>query len=187
MGLGRFSYDRIMTYVFYFVLFFCVTLPAWAQPNSADTDPAPQGSEAPFEAGFHLGNLLPNQIDGLTEIIGLGGVRAGVRLAPLTYAEAGLTMGNGEGAEWKNAQIDLRMDIPVENLVGIAYIGADMIYFKGAGHSEKLIFGGHAGGGIQMPLTGIGWFRSEMKFGFSPGTSLYIGFGFVFRIGGGAA
>lgn len=153
-----------------------------AQPNPDASLPA--GSDAPFEMGFHLGYLLPNQIDGVTEIMGLGGVRGGYRLAPFTYAEAGVIMGNGEGAEWKNVHLDIRMDIPVENLVGVAYVGADSIYYKGAGRNTKLIFGGHAGGALMMPMSSVAWFRSDMKFGFSPGTSLYIGFGIVFRIGG---
>ena len=140
------------------------------------------GTDALYELGIHLGNLLPNQIDGMTEIIGLGGARGAFRLSPGTYAEAGIIMGNGEGAQWKNIHADLRMDIPVENLVGIAYIGADSIYYKGDGRGTKLVFGGHAGGGIQLPLTGLAWLRGDMKFGFSPGTSLYIGIGIVARL-----
>jgi hypothetical protein len=141
------------------------------------------GANALYEGGFHLGKLLPNQIGGVTEIMSLGGARAALRLAPNTYAEAGMILGNGHGAEWKNTHLDIRMDIPVENLVGVATIGADMVYYKGVGTSEKIIFGGHAGAGIQMPLSGGVWFRSDMKFGFSPGTSLYIGFGLMFRLG----
>jgi hypothetical protein len=47
-----------------------------------------------------------------------------------------------------------------------------------------LVFGGHAGGGLQVHLAGSVWFRGDMKFGFSPGTSLYVGFGLVYRAGG---
>jgi hypothetical protein len=157
---------------------------AFAQKSDAGgVGDKPQGYDAPVEFGFHLGNLLPNQISGVTEIMGLGGVRAGLRLGPESYAEAGFIAGNGEGVEWKNAHIDIRMDIPVENLVGIAYVGADSVFFQGNGHGNKLIFGGHAGGGIMGHLSGSCWFRGDMKFGFSPGTSLYIGVGLVFRLG----
>lgn len=152
---------------------------ALAQPEEKSSTP---GGDAIYEAGFHVGNLLPNQIDGATEIMGLGGVRAGFRFSPLSYAEFGLITGNGEGVEWKNAHIDVRMDIPIENLVGVAYVGGDTIYYKGVGQSTKLVFGGHAGGGIQTHLSGLMWFRADMKFGFSPGTSLYIGMGLVLRI-----
>lgn len=158
---------------------------AFAQPDAGGSK-AP-GSDALYEAGFHLGNLLPNQIDGVTEIISIGGARAGFRIAPESYVEAGMIMGNGEGVEWKNLHLDIRMDIPVENLVGIAYLGADSTYYQGVGRGTKLIFGGHAGGGIQAHVSGSVWFRGDMKFGFSPGTSLYIGAGFVFRLGGGGS
>ena len=157
-------------------------MPASARADDGRDDLT--GAKAKYELGFHLGNLLPNKIDGLTEITSLGGVRGGFRIAPQTFAEVGLIMGNGNGAEWKNAHIDIRMDIPVENLVGLAYIGGDTIYYKGIDGHSHLVFGGHAGGGIQVALSSALWFRSEMKFGFSPGTSLYVGFGLVFRFGG---
>lgn len=140
------------------------------------------GGDAAFEFGFHLGNLLPNQINGVTEIMGLGGVRMGFRLAPQAYVEGGFIAGNGGGQEWKNAHVDLRMDIPVETLVALAYLGADSYYFKGPQTDTRLIFGGHVGGGVQAHLAGSAWFRGDMKFGFSPGTSLYLGFGIVWRI-----
>lgn len=144
------------------------------------------GSNARYELGAHVGNLLPNRIDGVTEILGLGGVRAGIRIASMAFAEAGLIMGNASGVEWKNAHIDARIDIPVENLVGMAYVGADTYYYKGADGISHTVFGGHAGGGIQALITGALWVRGDMKFAFSPGTSLYVGFGLMFRFGGGS-
>lgn len=164
-----------------FALVLC-TLGLFPQAHAQEEKEDLAGDKVKYELGFHLGNLLPNQISGLTEITGLGGVRGGMRIAPLTYAEAGIIMGNGNDAEWKNLHMDVRMDMPVETLVGIAYVGLDTNYYKGKGQGTQTIFGGHAGGGIQVPLTGNVWFRSEMKFGFSPGTSLYVGFGLVLRM-----
>ena len=143
------------------------------------------GDNATYEMGFNIGTLLPNQIDGVTEIMGLGGVSGGFRFAPLTYLEGGLIAGNGNGVNWKDAHADIRIDIPIEHLVGIAYVGADTIYYTGNDNSDHLIFGGHLGGGIQAALSGQLWFRSDMKFSFSPGTSLYVGFGLVLRTAGG--
>lgn len=155
---------------------------AFAQPEGGDGAGGGGDNESVFEAGFHLGNLLPNQIGGVTEIMGLGGARMAVRMSPGAYFETGIIMGNGEGQKWKNIHADFRMDVPIESMVALAYVGADATYFSGQGRSDKLIFGGHAGGGIQMKLGGSVWFRSDMKFGFSPGTSLYIGFGLSFRL-----
>lgn len=147
----------------------------------APEGPDETGANVGFEVGAHLGNLLPNQVAGLTEITGLGGVRAGYRLGPMGFLEGGVVTGKGNGAEFTNAHISLRMDIPVENIVGTAFIGPDITYYKGEGQSKKLLGGGHVGGGVMALLGGTVWFRSDMKFTVNPGTSLYIGFGIVFR------
>jgi hypothetical protein len=154
---------------------------AWGQ---ADGGTDVSGSKALYELGFDLGNLLPNQIDGVSQIMGLGEVRGGVRFAPMSYVEGGLIMGNGNGVQWKNLHVDARMDIPVDNLVGFAYLGVDSTYYRGDNANSHLIFGGHAGGGVQIAIAGDVWIRGDMKFGLSPGNSLYIGLGFVFRFGG---
>ena len=169
-----------LIYVILLASSFTATLSTWAQGTQST---GPQGADAPIEFGVHMGNLLPNQITGVEEIMGLGGLRMGLRLAPRSYFEAGLISGNGEGVEWKNAHADIRLDIPIDSLVGIAYVGADTNYYKGNGHSTKMIFGGHAGGGIQAHVAGSAWVRGDMKFSISPGTSLYIGIGLVFRLG----
>lgn len=162
------------------------SMSVWAAPDGGPDSPEDTtGTNSRYEMGFQIGNLLPNQIPGVTEILGLGGVRGGLRIAKLTYAEAGLIMGNGSGVEWKNAHIDARMDIPVENLVGFAYLGVDSIYYKGSDGETRTNFGGHAGGGIQALLSGALWVRGDMKFSFSPGTSLYVGVGVMFRFGAG--
>lgn len=164
---------------FSLLLFSCA---AMAQAEGGEDT---SGRDARYELGAHVGNLLPNRIDGVTEIIGLGGVRAGVRIAPLAFAETGVIMGNASGVEWKNVHLDARIDIPVENLVGMAYVGADAYYYKGADQVQHTVFGGHVGGGIQALITGALWVRGDMKFSFSPGTSLYVGFGLMARFGAG--
>lgn len=166
------------------LLFSCAL---WAAEEGSPGGERAAGTNARYELGAHVGNLLPNHIDGVTEILGLGGFRGAMRIAPLTYAEAGMILGNGNGVEWKNVHVDVRMDIPVENLVGVAYVGFDTLYYKGNDGETRTGFGGHAGGGIQALLSGALWVRGDMKFGFSPGTSLYVGFGLVFRFGGGAS
>ncbi|MGE4130887.1 MAG: hypothetical protein AB7F86_04580 [Bdellovibrionales bacterium] len=156
---------------------------AWAQAEGGAGGAPGGGDKNPnFEIGIHLGNLLPNQIDGVTEIMGLGGARMAMRMGPASYFETGIIMGNGEGQSWKDIHGDFRMDIPVENMVALAYVGADAVYYQGQGRGSKLTFGGHAGGGAQLKMSGSAWFRADMKFGFNPGTSLYIGFGISWRL-----
>jgi len=138
-----------------------------------------------YEAALMIGSLLPNQINGITEIMGLGGVRGGVRIAPAGWWEFNLNMGNGSGQEWRDASTDIRMDIPVENLVAIAFLGLDVVQYQGQGASEVIDFGGHVGGGIQANIGGDIWLRTDMKFQFNPGTSLMIGLSVMWRFGGG--
>lgn len=155
----------------------CFSTESFAQAQVDET-----GANVLLEFGAHLGNLLPNQITGLSEITGMGGVRAGYRLGPMGFVEGGATVGRGDGAEIINSHLSVRMDIPVENIVGTAFLGPDLTYYKGAGQSGKYYGGGHIGGGIMALMGGSLWFRSDMKFTVNPGTSLYIDFGFVFRM-----
>lgn len=164
------------------LLGFLLSLPLSVVAQSEDAGSA-VGSDASYELGFHLGELLPNQVRGVTEIMGLGGARLGFRIAPLTYFETGLIFGNGEGQEWRDAHGSFRIDFPVQNLVGIGLVGADATYFSSTSHSSRVIFGGHVGGGVQAHLIGSCWFRGDMKFSFSPGTNLYFGFGLLWRLG----
>jgi hypothetical protein len=158
--------------------------PAGANGGGGDGGAAVSASGT-YEVGMHLGTLLPNQIGGVSEIMSLGGIRGGVRIAQQGWWESGLITGNGEGQTWRNIHTDIRMDIPYENLVGIAGVGLDIIQFSGPSTSSTLDFGGHVNLGVQANLGGSIWFRTDMKFGFSPGTSLYIGFGLTYRGGAG--
>lgn len=155
---------------------------AWGQAEGGGKGGAGGDKDSAFELGFHVGELLPNQIEGVTEIMGLGGIRTAIRLNPGSYFEAGFITGNGEGQEWKNIEASIRMDVPIENFLALAYVGADNYYYQGRGTGHKLVFGGHAGGGLMAHLSGSTWFRTDMKFAFSPGTSLYFGFGIQWRL-----
>lgn len=151
-------------------------------PGGNEGDDGPPGN---YEFGFHLGQLLPNQIEGVSEIMSLGGVRGGMRIAKQGWFEAGFMMGNEDDQTWREITTSIRMDIPVENLVGIASIGLDVLQYRGPGQSLTFGIGGFAGGGIQTSIGGPLLFRAEMLFGFNPGTTLYLGFGFTYRLGEG--
>ncbi len=138
MGLWGFGYHYHMPRIaIYFLIIFLLLIgtSVWAQEGGGDS--------SNFELGFHMGSLLPNQIEGVTEMIGLVGARTGIRYGHDSFVEAGIITGNGGGAEWKNAHVDLRMDIPVQALVGIAYVGLDAMYYSGVNTDTKLMFGGH--------------------------------------------
>lgn len=152
---------------------------AWAQNEGGDT-----GQNIQYEAGALIGSLLPNQISGITEIMGLGGARVGYRLNSSVMGEAGAVMGNGHGAQFKDVFMSFRVDVPVENLVGILYVGPDLVYFRGNGSKKDAIqIGGHVGGGVMAHAGGSLWVRADMKFNVKPGTSMYLSLSLMFRFG----
>ncbi|MCB0363565.1 MAG: hypothetical protein KDD35_12635 [Bdellovibrionales bacterium] len=154
---------------------------AWAQGRPLEGDVS---KDINSEFGFHLGNLLPAQIEGVTEIMPQWGVRGGYRFRD-AFVETGLIAGNARGAEWANLHLSLRGDFPIEGLVGTVFIGIDGTQYKGAGNQAKVFGGGHLGGGVMAEVSPTVWFRADMKLNVNPGTSLYIGCGFVFRFKGG--
>jgi hypothetical protein len=156
------------------VFLFAVSGRAWAQADA--------GSSSTYEIGFHLGDLLPNQIPGVTEIMGMGGLRGGYRLSPVAVSELGFTTGNGDGAQYKNIDFGLRLDMPLDTLVGFVLLGVDITNYKGVGADPVTAGGGHIGGGIMTSLGGSVWIRSDMKFVFNPGISMYIDFSLLFRL-----
>lgn len=140
------------------------------------------GQDTNYEGGIVIGDLLPSQIPGLTEITGVGGVRGGYRLTPMAVAEAAFIAGNGSGAEYKNLAASVRLDVPIESFVGFMVVGLDITNYKGAGLGAKTFGGGHMGGGIMTQLGGALWIRSDMKFTFNPGISMNLNFSLLFRI-----
>lgn len=175
----------LMTSAMTMLALFCFSAMGQAEGAGADSTHGLGGGD--YEAALMIGSLLPNQISGVTEIMGVGGVRGGVRIAPAGWWELGLSMGNGSGQSWRNATTDLRMDIPIENLVAIAFLGLDVVQYEGPNSGSTIDFGGHVGGGIQANIGGDIWLRTDMKFQFNPGTSLMIGLSVMWRFGGGGA
>ena len=139
------------------------------------------GANVIYEFAPSGGQILPNQIPGMTEIIGLGGARFGFRMAPRVFFDTGFMSGNGEGVQYRNVFGSVRVDIPVETLVGVVFLGADALNYQGVDKDLKTFGGGHVGGGVQALLGGSVWFRSNMKFNINPGTAMIIDFGLSFR------
>ncbi len=147
------------------------------------------GGNVGSEMGFHVGRLLPDQINGLTEIISGWGVRYGLK-TNRGFIELGGNFHSGEGSTYNTLSVSMRGDIPVESLVAEVFAGIDLVQISTPLMGESSYMGGgHVGGGIMALVGGDVWFRSDMKFNVNPGTSLYIGFGFEIRFaeGGGGA
>ncbi|MDZ4662152.1 MAG: hypothetical protein SGJ18_11100 [Pseudomonadota bacterium] len=149
--------------------------------NENRKDNAEIGQNVGSEWGFHLGSFLPNQIDGITEILPMWGLRYGFK-TKRGFIEAGADFSKAMGTRFSSLSLGVRGDIPVQSLVGHVSLGLDIhqVIPPDTEHTTYL-GGGHVGGGIMALVGGDVWFRTDMKFNFNPGTSLYIGFGFIFR------
>ncbi|MBT4762289.1 MAG: hypothetical protein HOO06_11365 [Bdellovibrionaceae bacterium] len=151
----------------------------FVQPVFAQDEAA---GEKGLEYGFHMGRLLPNQVDGATEILPLWGLRVGYALpGGGPTVESGVILGSGEGVNWSGLELSMRTEMKIEDLVGIIYVGADVTRYEGIGQSANVYGGGHVGGGVMSQIGRSTWVRVDMKFMATPGTSLYINVGLLFR------
>lgn len=153
------------------------SLTAWGQAGN---------DGGPHELHLFMGNVLPNGVDGADEIFPLSGIRYSIAMSEdsMGYYELGGVFGNGEGVSWQGAFASLRMDVPVETLVGFAYLGLDFTNYEGNGTEEQQRGGGHVGGGMMTLIGGNCSVRFDMKLNSKPGTSLFFSLGLSFELGG---
>jgi len=160
--------------IYLFLFVFALSFKLQAQEKPSET------SSQGFEYGLHIGKLLPNDISGITEIIPLWGARLGHSWSRY-HLEAGYMSGSDLGVEWSNAHFGLRLDLPIEQLVGFVTFGADLQRYKPLNESTSVTSGGYFGGGILSKIDPDIWFRIDMKFNVKPGTSMYFGLGIMIR------
>lgn len=160
-------------------------------PLASNGQEAPGGgAAAPIgaEYSFHVGSLLPNQIDGVTEILPSVGLRYA---APMSFGvvDLGFTNAHAHGVDYKLISVSFRGDLaPMPDLIALFYGGPDFHYYSRVNETRRVTqWGFHVGSGVEMHLGGPMYMRADMKFNMNPGTSLYIGFGFAIRVpdGGG--
>lgn len=167
----------VSTRVFILILLGLLIVPAsgFAQESG--------GGEGGSEVSIYLGSMLPNQIEGVTEILPVFGGRYGMHTASVGVLEFGLSNSHAEGVDFTTLSASLRADLPaIDQFVGIVYGGLDVNYYRPVTSSERRTETGlHVGSGLLMHISDTLWLRSDLKFAVSPGTSLSILFGFVFR------
>ncbi len=132
---------------------------------------------APSQVGVFLGNMLPNNVPGMDEITPLWGFRYSHPLGSMVYAEGGGVFSHSNGVDWKGAFASLRMDVPLETMIAMAYLGLDYTNYSGEGQKTTNKGGGHAGGGVMSLIGGNIYMRFDMKLNSQPGTSLYFALG----------
>lgn len=156
------------------------SLTAWGQAGN---------DGGPHEFNFFMGNVLPNGVDGAEEIFSLSGLRYSMAMSEegQGFYEFGGVFGNGDGVRWQGAFASLRMNVPVETMVGFAYLGLDYTNYETSTTSKTQTGGGHVGGGLMTLIGGNCSMRFDMKLNSKPGTSLYFSLGLSFELGGDGA
>lgn len=134
-----------------------------------------------LEWGLHTGPLLPNQFEGVTEIMPGWGARVGFPQRK-AFVEVGGFSARAYGVSIYNGSISYRGDVTVDTLTGIFYAGLDLYHITPAGETGHTDGGGHIGAGLMTLIGDVAWFRADMKLNLNPGTALYIGFGITFRL-----
>ncbi len=139
-----------------------------------------QDASQSSEYSFHLGPYLPNQIEGVTEILPTWGLRYGLK-SGAKVIEFGLSNARAKGTIYNIASVGLRGQLPLEDLFALFTIGLDAHYYLPPQEKEYRFVGGtHLGSGIMAEVGPGIWLRTDMKFTFNPGVALYFGFGFMF-------
>lgn len=152
-------------------------------PTDAAAQAGGGGGAGGSEFSLFIGSLLPNQIDGVTEILPVFGGRYGIPTSRVGVAEFGFGNTHAEGVDFTTLSGSLRADLPaIDQFVGFVYGGFDISYFRPAGSEDrKTDTGLHVGAGLSVHASDTLWFRSDLKFSASPGTSLALLFGIVFQ------
>jgi len=135
------------------------------------------------ELGVFIGRVLPNGVDGAPEIFSLSGLRYSRAFSPASnsFWEVGGTFGDSRGVEWTSLFASLRMDIPIETFVALAYLGGDFTRYSSVDQPQTDEGGAHLGGGLMSNLGGATWWRFDMKLTSKPGTTLFFGLTLFWR------
>ena len=181
------------------LLFVTTLLGASIALAQADEKQGESGSVSPrfaamsTEAAFVCGEFLPNQIEGITELMPLCGARAGFKMGKKTFMEGQLVGGSARAQRYILGSFSFRGDLQVDDIVGSFYGGPDIHYAtsptygtSGAnGEQTKMYFGVHIGGAVWWEFTDNLFLRTDLQFNLNPGTSLFVGFSLVLRFGAG--
>ena len=154
------------------------SIESWSQDSGA----TPHGDDI----SLFIGSMLPNQIDGVTDILPVFGGRYGFQTG-LGTIEAGGSNTHAKGVDFTNLDLSLRGEQPVApGVSGLIYGGADFNWYIPQGSSDRQsVWGFHLGVGGAMTVTDTVSLRGDIKFMAGPGTSLLFLIGVLFRTGSG--
>jgi hypothetical protein len=174
--------DVIVHFIVNFIVILTVILAVVCSTAGSLRAQESEGTAGGSELSFHMGSILPNQIDGVTEILPAVGGRYGF---PLNYGaiELGFLNAHAYGVDYKLISASFRGEMtPMPDISTLFYIGPDFHNYLPLGETTRQSeWGFHVGTGVQMHMGGPFWLRGDMKFNMNPGTALSIGFGIAIR------
>lgn len=142
---------------------------------------------------IRTGSFLPYDIDGVRDLLPIWGVRFGHGLTPSLALEYSIDMARAKGVVYNLGSISLRHDFDIKDVLPLFVLfGFDAHYYKRAdsvgeisgdltSYPFVLTTGWHAGFGTETLIYGSIYFRSDVRFGFSPGRQLNVSLGLTYR------
>ena len=165
---------------------FAVHVSAFAQTSETDQNLNPPLTRG-IQLGVSTGPFMANGITGVREILPLFGVRFGFPFRKI-FVEASALSGRAQGTEFHSADLGIRIDLDFEFIQYFILAGADVHYWKRAPNTFREFeyrsgSGWHTGFGFFYPISDVLSFRNDFKISFGPGTTMFVGVGFVFTFG----
>ncbi len=129
----------------------------------------------------YAGPLLPNNIDGVTEIQSSWGARLAKVAEWADFYEIGFLISNSEGVEIFDYYFSAKKEVETDAFLTQLYAGLDYFTYKSNAGDDDKVFGLHAGSAILIHVSQSLLFRTDMRFNYKPGNILFIGFGLETR------
>ncbi|MES2965698.1 MAG: hypothetical protein V4760_17585 [Bdellovibrionota bacterium] len=154
-----------------------IALIAFSTPRAARAQEATSD-----DISLYVGSMLPNQVNGVDEILPVFGGRYGFG-TKIGTLEAGGANSHAEGVDFTTISGSLRGDFDLgDGMSGLVYGGLDFNWYIPEGATERQSETGfHIGTGALMSVSENLSLRADLKFMGGPGTSLYLLLGVMFR------
>ncbi len=148
--------------------------------------PAPVASPTKeiHDYGLMSGVLLPSAVPDFYPVTTLYGFKYTFRGYDYPL-EVGLLSNtwfeNSSGLSYYNAFLTIHGETPFNEFFSTYGFGLDLTYHKGDTGQTFTTPGFHLQGGLMLPVYGSVWCQPEVRMGFNPGNTVFIGVSLVYR------
>lgn len=163
-------------------LFLILVTLFFTSANAQDEAAGAGASSGNMAVSIFTGPLLPNKIDGVTEIQSSWGGRYAQRTQGwFDFYEAGILFSNSKGVELYDVFFSAKVEVSAPSFITQVYAGLDYFMYEANTGEDDKVFGLHIGTAFLIPINQEFFFRTDMKMNFEPGNSLFIGLGLETR------